>query len=61
MRVLYLWIFEVMTETPGSTEREYVCLSVGADLRDLLRVKTAKSGQSYEEYLRENLSLEAES
>lgn len=50
-----------MNETPGSTEREYVCLSVGADLRDILRVKTAKSGQSYEEYLRENLSLEAES
>lgn len=43
--------------SPPSTDREYTTLPITPELRDRLRVAKAESGQSYDEYLKENLSL----
>lgn len=43
--------------SPPSTEREYRTVPVSTELRDKLRVAKAEEGVSYDEYLKENLSL----
>jgi hypothetical protein len=49
-----------MTESPPSTDSGFTTMPVTPELRDRLRVAKAESGQSYDEYLRENLSLSLE-
>lgn len=43
--------------SPPTTEREYRTVPVSAELRDKLRVAKAEQGVSYDEYLKQNLSL----
>jgi hypothetical protein len=45
-----------MSSTP-STESELSSVPVSVELRDKLRVAKAEKGVSYDEYLKENLSL----
>lgn len=50
-----------MTErTPSTPARAESTIGVSEELRDRLRVEKAKEGVTYDEYLRENLSLEME-
>jgi len=46
-----------VSQSAGTTDREYRTLTVSPELRDKIRIAKAESGQSYDEYLRENLSL----
>lgn len=48
-----------MTQS-STTETEYVTLPVSPELRTELRVSKAESGQTYDELLREHLSLPVE-
>lgn len=50
----------VMSESPPSTDSGFAYLSVSPELRDRIRVEKAESGQTYDDYLRENLSLSVE-
>lgn len=45
------------SSTDSESEPEYRTVPVSEELRDKLRVAKAEEGVSYEEYLRENLSL----
>lgn len=45
------------SSTATESGQEYRTVPVSVDLRDKLRVAKAKDGVSYDEYLRENLSL----
>ncbi len=47
-----------MSQPTGSTEREYRTIPVSPEFRDKLRVAKAKTGESYEEFLRKHVSLE---
>jgi len=49
-----------MSESRPSTDSGFVYLSVSPELRDELRVAKAETGQTYDDYLRENLSLSIE-
>jgi predicted DNA binding CopG/RHH family protein len=50
-----------MSQHKGTTDREYTTLRVSAEYRDKLRMAKAEEGLSYEEYLRQHLSIGAES
>jgi hypothetical protein len=43
--------------TQAESDPEYRSVPVSVELRDKLRVAKAEQGVSYDEYLRENLSL----
>jgi hypothetical protein len=43
--------------SPSTNQTEYRSVPVSEELRDRLRVAKAEEGVSYDEYLRENLSL----
>lgn len=47
----------VMSESPRSNAAE-TTIPISPELRDRLRVEKAEDGDSYDAYLRENLSLE---
>jgi hypothetical protein len=49
-----------MSESAPSTDSGFAYLSVSPELRDRIRVEKAESGQSYDEFLRENLPLSVE-
>ncbi len=40
--------------------QSYTCISVTEEFRDMLRVRKAENGQSYEEFLQEHISLDTE-
>ncbi len=46
-----------MTDGHPTTESDYTTVPISPELRDRIRVAKAKTGQSYEAFLRENLSL----
>jgi len=43
--------------SPSPTESDYRSVPVSVELRDKLRVAKAEKGVSYDEFLKENLSL----
>jgi len=47
-----------MSRKPGTTDREYATVNVSEEFRDKLRVEKAKRGVSYEELIRQNLTLD---
>jgi hypothetical protein len=49
-----------MSESAPSTDSGFAYLSVSTELRDRIRAEKAESGQTYDAYLRENLSLSVE-
>jgi hypothetical protein len=49
-----------MSESPPTADSGFTTLPITPELRDRLRVAKAESGQSYDDYLRENLSLSVE-
>ena len=49
-----------MSRPTGSTETEYTSVTVSPEFRDKLRVAKAERGESYEEYLKRHLPIEAE-
>lgn len=50
-----------MSQPTGSHDSsQYTTLPVSEELRDHVRVAKAEAGQSYDDYLREHLPLEAE-
>ena len=50
-----------MTQSTGSTDREYTTLVVTPEFRDKVRVAKAEAGLSYEEYLSRHLPIETDS
>lgn len=50
----------VMSDSLPTTDGASTTVPVSPELRDRLRVAKAESGQSYDDYLRENLSLSVE-
>lgn len=50
----------LMSDSPPTTDGASTTVPVTPELRDRLRVAKAESGQSYDDYLRENLSLSVE-
>lgn len=50
-----------MSQSTGTTDREYTTLVVSPTFRDKIRVAKAEQGLSYEEYLRQHLPVGAES
>ena len=49
-----------VSDSPPSTDSGFTTLPITPELRDTLRVAKAESGQSYDDYLREHLSLSVE-
>jgi len=56
-----LWPQDVMSQSTGTTDREYTTLVVTPEFRDKVRVAKAEAGLSYEEYLSRHLPIESES
>jgi len=50
----------LMSDSAPTTDSGFAYLSVSPELRDRIRVEKAESGQTYDDYLRENLSLSLE-
>jgi len=46
-----------MTDGHPTTDSGYTTVPISPELRDRIRVAKAEAGQSYETFLRENLSL----
>jgi len=49
-----------MSQSPGTTDREYTTLVVTPEFRDKVRVAKAEAGLSYEEYLSRHLPIETD-
>ena len=46
-----------MSQSTGTTDKEYAYLSVSPELRDKIRLAKAEHGQSYEDYLKSHLPV----